>query len=216
MGVPKKTQGNQEQKLPPREIARRARLRYVSDSEPGFHRRRCGCGFTYHSPSGQRVTQNRHLERFNSLAIPPTECRALRGSALFQYENSHGWQPLTSHDVNEYLGSISEGITAKVFRTWHGSKTAAEFLFHSDPPRSISARKKLISQAIQLAAEHLGNTPTICRKYYVHPQVTQRFLEGQFAEIFADFSPRRRKRFTKADQILLRILDDERCGANTE
>jgi DNA topoisomerase-1 len=55
----------------PQEIAKRARLRYVSDSEPGFSRRKYGKGFAYHDPSGRRLADEKHLERIAALVIPP-------------------------------------------------------------------------------------------------------------------------------------------------
>src|SRR5688572_16641246 len=70
--------------LTPMDIARRARLRYVSDSEPGFSRQRRGRGFAYLSTNGKPLADARHLERISALAIPPawTEvwiCRFAKG-----------------------------------------------------------------------------------------------------------------------------------------
>jgi DNA topoisomerase-1 len=51
--------------------ARDAGLRYVTDAEPGITRRRVGRGFTYRTAGGQRVADERVLERIRALAIPP-------------------------------------------------------------------------------------------------------------------------------------------------
>lgn len=133
-------------------------------------------------------------------------CRANSKGTLLQYENGQSYQSLTSHDVNDYLSQFSPNISAKLFRTWHGSRAAAEFLYNVDPPNSRSARTRLVSESIRHAAEHLGNTVSVCRKYYVHPRISDLFLEGRFPEVFDDFTPRAKKRMTKADQILLRVL----------
>jgi DNA topoisomerase-1 len=336
--------------LTPEDIARQARLRYVSDSEPGLSRKRRGRGFCYVTAAGKPLKDARQLRRITSLAIPPAwtdvwicrfakghlqatgrdnrgrkqyiyhprwqettgrakfsgllefgrllpkirnkvaedlslpglpyekvqalavhlldetgfrignreyaadndsyglttlqnrhvrtsgskllfcfkaksglkcrmeldnpalaklveSCRANSKGTLLQYENGKGYQSLTSYDVNDYLSEFSPEISAKSFRTWHGSRTAAEFLYEADPPRSRTARVRLVKQAIREAAEHLGNTVSVCRRYYVHPQITDLFLECRFPEVFKDFAPRPKKRTTKADEILLRILE---------
>jgi DNA topoisomerase-1 len=46
-------------------------LRFVSDEEPGWRRRRCGKGFVYVDAAGKRVDDDRALERIRKLAIPP-------------------------------------------------------------------------------------------------------------------------------------------------
>jgi DNA topoisomerase-1 len=142
-----------------------------------------------------------------ALAKLVESCRANSKGALLQYENGKGYQSLTSYDVNAYLSEFSPEISAKMFRTWHGSRAAAEFLFSADLPRSRAARMRLVKQSIHHAAEHLNNTITICRKYYIHPQIPELYLANRFAEIFKDFTPRPKKWTSIADEILLRILE---------
>ena len=160
--------------------------------------------FSFNAKSGLKC----RLELDNpELAELVESCRAIPKGTLLQYENGKGYQSLTSYDVNDYLSQFSPEISAKMFRTWHGSRAAAEFLYHADPPRSRSARTNLVKKSIRHAAEHLNNTATICRKYYIHPQITDLFLAGRFPEVFDDFTPRAKKWMTKADEILLRILE---------
>ena len=52
-------------------LARRANLRYVSDEEPGFERRRHGRGFTYRDATGNTVKDKKLRQRFDALVIPP-------------------------------------------------------------------------------------------------------------------------------------------------
>jgi DNA topoisomerase-1 len=54
-----------------REAARAARLRYVSDSERGFARRRRGKSFSYLRPDGKPLRSPATLARIRALAIPP-------------------------------------------------------------------------------------------------------------------------------------------------
>ncbi len=60
-------------------------------------------------------------------------------------------------------------ITAKDFRTWAGTWLAAQALREFTEFDSEAAAKRNITRAIERVAARLGNTPTICRKCYVHP-----------------------------------------------
>jgi DNA topoisomerase-1 len=86
---------------------------------------------------------------------------------------------VTSSDVNAYLKEISgEEITAKDFRTWHGTVLAALALQEFEKFDSQAGAKKNIKAAIQRVAARLGNTPTICRKCYIHPEILNTYIEG--------------------------------------
>jgi DNA topoisomerase-1 len=86
---------------------------------------------------------------------------------------------IDSADVNEYLREvIGQDFTAKDFRTWAGTTAAAQALKGMGDFASDTAAKKNVAKAITDAAEQLGNTPTICRKCYVHPAVIEAYLNG--------------------------------------
>jgi DNA topoisomerase I len=100
----------------------------------------------------------------------------LPGQRLFQYVDDDGHtQSVTSTDVNDYLG---ENITAKDFRTWGGTVLAAAALSAFDKPDTQTLAKANIRSAIDNVAATLGNTPTICRKCYVHPALLEAYLDG--------------------------------------
>lgn len=107
-------------------------------------------------------------------------CHDLPGQDLFQYFDDEAKpHPISSSDVNAYLKEIAaRDVTAKHFRTWAGTLLAAIELSKSPQPESTSAAKKIIKSAIEEVAKRLGNTPTICRKCYVHPEVLAAYLEG--------------------------------------
>ena len=102
------------------------------------------------------------------------------GQELFQYVDESGeTRDVTSSDVNAYLREISgEDITAKDFRTWHGTVLAAMALQEFEKFDSQAGAKKNIKEAIQRVAARLGNTPTICRKCYIHPEILTTYIEG--------------------------------------
>ncbi len=111
-------------------------------------------------------------------------CQDLPGQELFQYLDEGGeTRDVTSADINAYLREITgRDITAKDFRTWAGTVLAALALREFERVDSKSAAQRNIRAAIDRVAARLGNTPTICRKCYVHPAVLDGYLEGSLAE----------------------------------
>jgi len=107
-------------------------------------------------------------------------CQDLPGQDLFQYMDENGQQQsVTSADVNAYLKEITgRDITAKDFRTWAGTVLAALALSEFEEFDSDAKAKKNIRAAIENVSSRLGNTPTICRKCYVHPEVFTCYLDG--------------------------------------
>jgi DNA topoisomerase-1 len=108
-------------------------------------------------------------------------CQDLPGQDLFQYLDADGErQSIASADINAYLREITgRDITAKDFRTWAGTVLAAVALTEFESFDSEARAKRNIRAAIDKVATRLGNTPTICRKCYVHPEVFACYLEGQ-------------------------------------
>jgi DNA topoisomerase-1 len=108
----------------------------------------------------------------------------LPGQEVFQYEDQTGGaRSVTSQDVNDYLHEITgEEFTAKDFRTWAGTVLTAMALNAQGPPEDETQAKKNIKDAIAAVAKILGNTPTICRKCYVHPVVLESYLDGEMIE----------------------------------
>ncbi len=109
------------------------------------------------------------------------QCQDIPGQELFQYLDDDGVRrDVTSHDVNEYLREITgRDVTAKDFRTWAGTVLAALALKEFETFDSDAAAKKNVRAAIESVASRLGNTPTICRKCYIHPEVVQSYMQGE-------------------------------------
>src|SRR5207302_6089296 len=114
-------------------------------------------------------------------------CRDLPGYELFQYLDDEGDQhAVGSEEVNAYLREITgEDITAKDFRTWAGTQLAAEALRGFRHLDSESKRKKAIVRAVEKVARHLGNTPAICRRCYIHPAIFDGYIDGTLLEALA-------------------------------
>lgn len=107
-------------------------------------------------------------------------CQDLPGQELFQYLDDEGVRrDVTSSDVNAYLREITgRDFTAKDFRTWAGTVLAALALKEFESFDSEAMAKRNVRDAIESVASRLGNTPTICRKCYIHPQVLDCYLDG--------------------------------------
>ena len=107
-------------------------------------------------------------------------CQELPGQELLQYIDEDGtYQDVTSNDVNAYLKEITaEEITAKDFRTWAGTLLAALALKKVETFDSAAQAKRNLRAAIERVSARLGNTPTICRKCYIHPEVMNSYLDG--------------------------------------
>ena len=107
-------------------------------------------------------------------------CQDLPGQKLFEYLGEDGEaREVTSADVNAYLKEITgSDITAKDFRTWAGTVLAALALTEFETFDSQAAAKKNLRAAIESVASRLGNTPTICRKCYIHPEILSSYTEG--------------------------------------
>ena len=128
---------------------------------------------------GKRSITQRNVVDGKDLAKFITELLQTPGPRLFRYLEDGKWQNVDSGDVNDYIESIAQfPYTAKDFRTWGGTLRAATVLADLGKGKSQSERKKNVVTAIRLVAAELGNTPTICRKSYVHPVVVMKYLRS--------------------------------------
>ncbi|MCE9606120.1 MAG: DNA topoisomerase IB [Planctomycetia bacterium] len=107
-------------------------------------------------------------------------CRDLPGYELFQYlDEQVERRSIDSSDVNDYLREISgQDFTAKDFRTWSGSLLAAAALTRQATPPSKTGVRRALAAAVKEVAESLGNTPSVCRKCYIHPAVIEAYEDG--------------------------------------
>ena len=92
------------------------------------------------------------------------------------------WQPIRADAINDYLREITgEQMTAKDFRTWHGTVKAAEELAAAGPQPTVTKRKQAVANAMREVADLLGNTPAVARKSYVDPRILEHYEKGRTA-----------------------------------
>ncbi len=137
--------------------------------------------FEFKGKSG-KIWRLRHKDR--RIARIVKACQGVPGQHLFQYFDEDGKrQPVTSTDVNSCLREISgREITAKDFRTWTATVLAAMALREFEIVDSKAKAKRNVRAAIEVVSARLGNTPTICRKCYVHPEILNCYLDGAILE----------------------------------
>ncbi|MGD8788350.1 MAG: DNA topoisomerase IB [Burkholderiales bacterium] len=133
--------------------------------------------FTFRGKSG---VQQAFTVTDRRIARIVQRCQDLPGVELFKYMNAEGKrQSVTSDDVNEYLRNAGgNNVSAKDFRTWGGTILAAQALRTAGPAATKREAVRNINRAIDSVAERLGNTRTVCKKYYVHPSLLQAYMQG--------------------------------------
>ena len=137
------------------------------------------------------------------------KCRDIPGKDLFQYYNDDGThRTIDSGMVNEYIRKISGGdFTAKDFRTWAGSVYALVALKDLGTFESITEAKKKVAEALDTVSHHLGNTSTVCRKYYVHPLLLDLYEKKEMDKYLDQTSEITGKNgLTAEENLLLKIL----------
>jgi DNA topoisomerase-1 len=141
-----------------------------------------------------------------SLAEAIESLRKLPGKRLFQYRGENAAvHAVNSRDANLFLQAIAgTGITLKDYRTLCASAAVLEELSQQQPADSERGRRKQILEAVRNAAEDLSNTPTVCRKSYVHEAVVQAFQNGVLEE-YADALKSTRSP-TKREEILGEVV----------
>lgn len=139
-------------------------------------------------------------------------CRELPGQHLFQYQDEAGEIcSVTSSDINECLRELTGAeFTAKDYRTWAGSTLALAALRQCLAEGREPTRQAVV-ETVREVAQRLGNTPTVCRKCYIHPAILQRFLEAELSQVKWSRT-RARRRWLKPEEVdLLTFL--EYCSA---
>lgn len=145
------------------------------------------------------------------------QCRDIPGKELFQYYNAEGHRcSVGSGDVNNYLKDITgEDYTAKDFRTWAGSVSALYAFKEAGEFDTVSECKKKIVSVLDEVALNLGNTRTVCKKYYVHPTVIKSYEEGhlfRYLEKIDGHQDIKAAELNTAEKALLQLLETEKLA----
>lgn len=160
----------------------------------------------YQAKSGKEREVNIENEELVKLI---KECSDLPGYELFRYQEGSRSHIIDSEDVNDYLQEIAgEEFSSKDFRTWGGTVTAVEEFLPALEEVEENPKKKLISTLVQRVAERLGNTPSVCREYYIHPAVLLAIEEGTLQSTISRSRVQQQDEFDlrKEEKIALKLL----------
>jgi DNA topoisomerase-1 len=149
------------------------------------------------SVRGSRISfrfRGKHSILIHSAIVDPELAAAMKellaqpGARLFKFEVDGGYCNLDQRRLNSYIRThLGEEFTAKDFRTWGGTLTAAVELAQHAPPESEAEAKRRLGKVMQKVGEKLGNTAAVARSSYVSPAVVEQYLDGRTIE---DFRPR--------------------------
>jgi DNA topoisomerase-1 len=168
--------------------------------------------------TGKHHIKHRRILVDEELAALVRDIKSIGGSRLFNYYDEEGKAHAVSpRDVNEYIkAATAPEFSAKDFRTWGGTLMAATELAEIGCCEDERQAKKNVVSAVKRVAEHLGNTPTVCRSCYIHPAVLDAYAQGETIE---EYRPRRARRiehrqpeYTVEELALLKLLRAHRNG----
>jgi DNA topoisomerase-1 len=147
------------------------RKKHVKEEEGSFL-------FEYIGKSGQQriinLTDSSLIQLIEEVAEFP-------GWELFSFRTEEGKFSANATKVNQYIRSISGGdFSARDFRTWAGTVLSLKYLPKARKILQNSPKRKLGSILVELVAHKLGNTPAICKNYYIHPEVMDQVLQNEF------------------------------------
>jgi DNA topoisomerase-1 len=148
------------------------------------------------------------------LAKIVSQCKDIPGKELFQYYDDTGnRRGIDSGMVNDYIKCISgRDFTAKDFRTWAGTVQALMAFKTLGSCDKITEAKRRIVTALDYVADKLGNTRSVCKKYYVHPVILSLYENNSLEKYFLqlqNFEKLHHYDLEYEEKLLMRILEKE-------
>lgn len=161
---------------------------------------------------GKKGIEHKISLKNKRLARMVQHCRDIPGKELFQYFDAEGnRKPIDSGMVNRYIKDASGGdYTAKDFRTWAGTLNVIRAFRSLGEAESESDCKKKIIAALDEVCQQLGNTRTVCKKYYVHPGIIRLYEEKNLLNYLKELDrieqPDDLTGLTSEEKVLMKIL----------
>jgi len=156
----------------------------------------------------------RHKLEVSDRAVIPV-LRAMRrrrdGDELFAYRNGDDeWRDVRSPDINAYIKeAVGEDHSAKVFRTWRATVLAAVLLSEANEQDA----KRTVTRVVRDVADHMGNTPAVCRSAYIDPRVLDRFLDAGERADLAGLDVDMEALSGEVEEVVLRFLSEDKHEA---
>jgi DNA topoisomerase-1 len=163
--------------------------------------------------TGKKGVQHKINLQSKRLANLVRKCKDIPGQDLFQYyDDSGNRHTIGSGDINCYLKEITgEDFTAKDFRAWAGSVNAlCAFSEIGGFESQVGCKRKVVA-VIDSVAEKLGNTRTVCKKYYIHPTVIASYENGNIAKYKCNMVADSVE-LNATEKALVRLLENEKIA----
>ena len=163
--------------------------------------------------TGKKGVSHNITLKSKKLAQIVKKCKDVPGKELFQfYDEGGNRHSIDSGLVNDYIREISRAdFTAKDFRTWAGTVQAFLALKAIGCCDTETETKRKIVEALDIVSEHLGNTRTVCKKYYVHPLILSLYeskkLEKYIEELESIEKDDSKTSLTPDEKIVMKILE---------
>lgn len=165
----------------------------------------------YFSFKGKKGVQHKISIKSKKLSTIVKQCRDIPGKELFQYYDEEGKHKcIDSGMVNHYLKEITgKDFTSKDFRTWAGTLHALKALQACESAKNKTACKKNVIAALDAVAGHLGNTRSVCRKYYIHPVVIALYENDRLGYYLQRGDAKKESALSVEENIMMKILEKE-------
>lgn len=162
---------------------------------------------------GKKGVKHNISIKSRKLANLVRKCKDIPGQDLFQYYDENGARHcIGSGDVNAYIKEIAtEDFTAKDFRAWAGSVNALCGFLSAEPPTSAADCKRKVVEVIDSVSKKLGNTRTVCRKYYIDPTVIATFENGNISK-YQPGENIKNNQLNPDEEALVRLLENEKIA----
>lgn len=157
---------------------------------------------------GKSRQEHRIVIRDRRLVNSLQRARKGEGQRLFRFKDGRKKKVLTAGLLNGYLHQAGKAnISAKDFRTFHGSAEALRFLIEEgEAANTATSRKRAVAAAMRQVANVLHNTPAVARSSYVHPEIIAAYEEERLSPSL--LSGRTREGLTRAESGLMRFLEE--------
>lgn len=163
---------------------------------------------------GKKGVEQKVSLRNRRLAKMVQKCRDIPGKELFQYYDEEGnRKPIDSGMVNKYIKDATGGdFSAKDFRTWAGTLNIVRAFKSIGEAESATDCKKNVVAALDEVSKKLGNTRTVCKKYYVHPGIIRLYEEQHLHKYLTELDkieqPDDLAGLTTEEKVLMKILKE--------
>jgi DNA topoisomerase I len=148
------------------------------------------------------------------LARTVQACRDIAGKELFQYYDAEGnRKSVDSGQVNRYIKEATGGdFSAKDFRTWAGTLNILRAFKSMGEAATDGDLKKNVIAALDEVSKKLGNTRTVCKKYYVHPGIIELYEKNNLQKYLKELDniekPDNLTGLTSEERVLMKILSE--------